>query len=59
MTRYRLKNYWRKGSKITLIIMLESIIYSTTTRSRRVTYIGFFNFCLMIYGKSNELKHTK
>lgn len=43
------KNYW--GTRIFMPIMIESMYLVTQKGGRRITYIGFLNFCLIIRHK--------
>lgn len=45
------KNYW--GTPVIMLIQLETINMHSSKGTRRVTYIGLCNFCLIIQGKSN------
>lgn len=48
--KIRFKNYW--GTRVFLIIMIESMVLIVNKKgSRRITYIGLLNFCLIIQHK--------
>ena len=40
------KNYW--GTRVFMLIMIESMYLISSKGARRVTYIGLLNFCVII-----------
>lgn len=47
------RNYWK--TKVTVLIQIESILYTTSKGSRRVTYLSLLNFGILMYGKPRKL----